>query len=351
MEQFVAWLAQLSPRTVYLVLGLCTFLENIFPPIPSDVAVALGGFLSQRTAVSPIGVWLVGWVANFGGTILLYLGARRYGRRFLATPLGQRLLPGDAIVAMEREYLRLGVGGIFLARLLPGFRSFVAPFVGLVALSPGRALLPIAVASCLWYGFLTWAGVRLGAEWEAISQFIGHLNRSLAIVAALVCIAIGFIVWRRARAQGPRRRQLLRIIRTALGDLRPGDRVSASGVDAAAEGAAALLHELTHADPAFTVGERDAIADFLRERWGLRRDVHHAATSLGPAMADTQEMTTILTEQYGQPQRTALAESLYRIALSDGTLSQHEARLMLRIGVLLGLSGGDLAEARRRAAL
>ncbi len=349
MERFVAWLAELSPLTIYLVIGVSTFIENAFPPIPSDLTVAFGGFLTLHSGVAAIPVWLVGWLGNFAGSISVYLVAHRYGRRFVASPLGQRLLPGEAIVAMEREYLRFGLAGIFLARLLPGFRSFIAPFVGLVGLPPLQALLPIALASGLWYGFLTWAGVRLGAEWEAISRFIAHLNRGLAIIALVVALAIGLLVWRRAKAQGPRRNRLLRLIGAALGDEAAAAAAGASP-DTATEGAAALLHELTHADPAFTLDERTAIADFLRTRWGLgqppRATNGHAAVSL----SDTRELISTVADRYDQGRRIGLAARLYRIAWSDGTLSQHEERLMIRIGDLLGLSPEELAEARRRAA-
>jgi membrane protein DedA with SNARE-associated domain/uncharacterized tellurite resistance protein B-like protein len=346
MEQFVAWLAELSPLTIYLVIGVSTYIENVFPPIPSDITVAFGGFLTLHSGVSAIPVWLVGWLGNFAGSATVYLLALRYGRRFVASPLGQRLLPGEAIVAMEREYLRFGVAGIFFARLLPGFRSFIAPFVGLVGLPPLRALLPIALASGLWYGFLAWAGVRLGAEWEAISRFIAHLNRSLAIVAVVVALGIGLLVWRRAKAQGPRRNRLLRLIGAAL-----GDEAAAAGAepDMATEGAAALLHELTHSDPAFTLDERTAIADYLRTRWGLGQNPRDSDARSAVPLSDTRELISTVADRYDQGRRMGLAERLYRIARDDGTLSQHEERLMLRIGDLLGLGPEELAEARRRA--
>jgi membrane protein DedA with SNARE-associated domain/uncharacterized tellurite resistance protein B-like protein len=348
MEQFVAWLAELSPLTVYVVIGLATLVENVFPPTPSDVAVALGGFLTQRGEFSPAIIWLVAWVTNVGGAVALYLLARRHGRRFVASRLGRRLLPGDAILDMERDYVRFGVAGIFVSRFLPGFRAFVAPFVGLVNLPPLQAILPMALASGLWYGFLVWVGARVGAEWETINRLIGGLNRTLAIVAGIVAVAMGFWIWRRRRAAGPRRRRLLDLLRKALGEERPEGPEMPEG-DLATQGAAALLHELTHADPGFSLEERGAIAGYLRERWGIGDHGRAAGSGSLPMIADTTELTTIVTEHYDLPRRIHLAERLYRIAVTDGTLSLHEERLMRRVGDLLGLTEADLAEARRRA--
>jgi membrane protein DedA with SNARE-associated domain/uncharacterized tellurite resistance protein B-like protein len=348
MERFVAWLTELSPLTVYLVVAVSAFLENLFPPTPSDVIAALGGFLSQRAGVSLPVIWLMAWTANLAGTALVYLAARRFGRRFIASPMGRRLLPADAILGMERDYLRFGVFGIFLSRFLPGFRSFVAPFAGLVNLSPAGAFLPMGLASAIWYAGITWAGARVGAEWEAINGFLGHLNRTLAIVAVVFAAALAVWFWRRARAAGPRRRRLLSVVDWALGR-EPGPS-EVPGGDLATQGAAALLYELSHADPGLSLEERGAIAEFLRERWGIGEVPRRSSASTQRIIRDTTEVATIVAGRYDLSQRVALVERLYRIAAADGTLSRHEERLMRRAGDLLGLTDADLAEARQRAA-
>lgn len=345
MERFVAWLSGLSSLTIYAAVGLATLLENVFPPTPSDVVAALGGFLTRHAGVSPVAVWAVAWTANMSGAVGVYLLARRFGRGFLGSRLGQRLLPAEAILSMEREYLRFGLFGVFLARLLPGFRTFIAPFVGLVDLPPWRALIPMALASALWYAALIWAGMRVGENWEAINQFIGHLNLTLAVLAGVLAVIIGWWFWRRSKAAGPRRRRLLRLIRYAIGD-RPAGGPPAEG-DLATQGAAALLNELTSADPGLSLEERGAIAERLRAKWGLG-EPRTSATGQH-ALSDTAELATIVAERYERPQRIALAERLYRLAMADGMLSLHEERLMRRAGDLLGLTPDDLAEARRRA--
>lgn len=347
MEQFVAWLAELTPLTIYAVVGLTTFLENFFPPTPSDLAVALAGFITQQSGVSPIVVWLVAWLANLAGSIGLYLIARRFGREFLVSPLGRRLLPAEAVLTMEREYLRFGAVGIFVGRFLPGLRAFVAPFVGLVNLPPLRAFLAMAAATGLWYAIIVWAGVRLGAEWQAINRFIGHLNRTLSIVGLAVAALIAYWLWRRRVAAGPRRRRLLRMVGVAIGEA--GGPAGETG-DIADAGSAALLYELTRGDPGLSLEQRGAIAAVLRERWGIgASDGRASGASSEPVITDTAELVTMVTERYDLRRRIQLAERLYRLAMSDGTLSRHEERLMRRAADLLGLSPMNLTEARQRA--
>jgi uncharacterized tellurite resistance protein B-like protein len=207
----------------------------------------------------------------------------------------------------------------------------------------------MAVASGIWYGVLTWAGVRLGAQWEAISGFLQHLNRTLTLVALGVAGLVGWWLWQLAKRQGPRRRRLLQLVHRALGEGAPDRQPVPEGGDLATQGAAALLFELTHADPAFSLAEREAIAGFLRERWGIGPVDRRSVSTSQPIISDTAELATIVSERYDLERRSALAARLYRIAMSDGTLSLHEERLMQRIGGLLGLTPADLAEARARA--
>ena len=89
------------------------------PPVPSDAAVALGGFLSHRHVTTPLAVFLVTWAANLLGAAGVYFASRRYGRKLFASPTGRRLLAPRSLAVIERGYLRFGVIGIFISRFLP----------------------------------------------------------------------------------------------------------------------------------------------------------------------------------------------------------------------------------------
>lgn len=345
MERFVGWLLELAPSTVYWVIGLSTMIENVFPPTPSDLLVALGGFLTQHGRVSWVAVWLISWLCNLAGSIVVYLLAKRYGRQFVTSRLGQKLLPSDAIVSLEKEYLRFGAAGIFLSRFLPGFRSFVAPFVGLINLHWFPALAPIALASAIWYAVITWAGARVGQEWESISRFVNQLNQTLAIIAGVFAVIVAVFVLRKRRKNPPPRDRLLRAVHRALG------RIEAPGIthaDPATAGAAALLYELADADQQISSEERGMIEGYLRERWGLGAEPLTSMPGVRPP-EHTAEVATLMSEKYDRPRRLELMRLLFRIAQSDGTLSRHEERLMRRAGTLLGLSPADLLEARQKA--
>src|SRR5262249_52708500 len=168
IEDLLARLASWPPLLIYAVIALSVVVENFFPPSPSDIFVLLAAFLAHRGSMRPLTIFLVAWGFGFAGAILVYWSALRFGRRFLQWRLGRRLVTAGSVAAVEREYLRFGLVGIFFFRMLPAFRAVVAPFAGLVNLRPARTLPPIALACAVWYGALILIGTQLGENWEQI---------------------------------------------------------------------------------------------------------------------------------------------------------------------------------------
>ena len=197
-------LAGWPPLLIFAVIAASVVVENFFPPSPSDVFVVLAAFLAQRGSLEPLQIFLVAWVFGVGGAVLVYWSAKRFGRRFFEGRLGRRLISPGTFAAIEREYLRFGVLGIFFFRMLPAFRSVVAPFAGLVNLGPARTLIPIALACAVWYGGLVLLGGAVGSEWETIQGMLGKLNRTLGIVALTVLALL--VVWMVRRRRDRRER-------------------------------------------------------------------------------------------------------------------------------------------------
>ncbi len=201
LDRILDWLAHLPALPTYLVLMALSALENVFPPVPADTAVALGAFLAYRGEIS---VWLLGvscWLANVGSATGMYVFARSHGAVFFRTGWGRHLLPPSAMEALEEAYERYGVMGIFLSRFLPGIRAAVTPFAGVVGMKPARAIIPAALASAIWYAFLVAVGSLLAHNWEAVKTTVADTNRALGLVAAAVTAAFAFWIWRRSRAR------------------------------------------------------------------------------------------------------------------------------------------------------
>jgi len=149
--------------------------------------------------LDPWAVFGIGWAANAGAATAVYWLARRYGRPFFAGRIGRRLLPEGVLAHIAAQYHRHGTYGIFLSRLLPVWRAVVAPFAGIAGLPPARTLLPLALASALWYGALTFLVTTLGANFDEVVRVLHRVNAVLAVVAAVAVGVAALTIRRRLR--------------------------------------------------------------------------------------------------------------------------------------------------------
>lgn len=199
LERLLDALASLPLVPTYLVLMALSALENVFPPVPADTAVALGAFLARRGEVSVVPLAALCWLANVGSAAGTYVLARRHGRGFFRDGWGRKIMPPEVLAALEEAYERWGVAGIFLSRFLPGLRAAVTPFAAIAGLPPARALVPAAAASAIWYAFLAFAGYELAGNWDAVKSLVGDTNRALGVAALVLAGAAGYWLWRRSR--------------------------------------------------------------------------------------------------------------------------------------------------------
>ncbi|MCL4822011.1 MAG: DedA family protein [Vicinamibacteria bacterium] len=199
IDALLDWLAGLPATGQYAALMLLSAIENVFPPVPADVAVALGAFLARRGEVSAPLLGVLCWLANCASSTGVFWLARAKGDDFLASHVGRALVSQDAQKAVHDAYEKWGVVGIFLSRFLPVFRAAVLPVAGAVGLSPLRALPPAFAASACWYAMLITVGLALGASWDAVRHQLDVLNHVLSVVAVVTSVALAAALWRALR--------------------------------------------------------------------------------------------------------------------------------------------------------
>jgi membrane protein DedA with SNARE-associated domain len=192
-EWLLAWLGSAPTLPAYALLIVLSALENVFPPVPADVAVALGAFFAQRAGHSVVLLGLLCWLANTASSIGMYALARARGPAFFAKGLGHKLLPAAALDALRDAYDRHGVAGIFFSRFLPGVRAGVTPFAGVVGLSPARTLVPAAAASAIWYAALVSVASAFGLEWSAVRGLLARADATLTGLAAAAAAVL--VLW------------------------------------------------------------------------------------------------------------------------------------------------------------
>jgi membrane protein DedA with SNARE-associated domain len=199
VTDLVHFFESLPPGPLYGLIAALAAVENVFPPVPADSAVALGAFLAGRGIMDPWLVFGLTWSANVGSGAVVYALARRHGRALFQGVLGRRLVSDATIARIEEQYARHGSWGIFFSRLLPVWRGLVMPFAGIAGVPAWRALVPLALASGLYYGALTFVITTLGTNLEDVLRVLGRVNAVLAVIAVALLCAVAIWMLRRLK--------------------------------------------------------------------------------------------------------------------------------------------------------
>jgi membrane protein DedA with SNARE-associated domain len=187
-------------------VALLIFLENVFPPIPSEVILPLAGVAAAKEGNSYLEMLLFSLLGSVAGAWLLYglgraLGPARLRSLFLRLPL-LHVEDFDRTVEWMRRH---GTKGVFFGRMVPGIRSLVSIPAGLFAMPFWRFTLLTLAGSAIWNALFITLGYTLGSNWHVIEPFTDVISNIVyAVIALLVVIWVVRLVRRehRRRARG-----------------------------------------------------------------------------------------------------------------------------------------------------
>ena len=194
-----------DPRLGYLLLAVAMLLENVVPPIPSEVILPLGGFLVQQGQLGMLPVVLACLLGTVLGAWFWYgvgrlVDLERLERWFAAR--GGWLGLGPGALTTSREWFgRHGTALIFWGRMVPGVRTLVSVPAGLDRMPQVPFLAWTIAGSLLWVTALTLAGRLLGAGYGQVVLWLGPLARGVKAVLLLGAVAVVLLsLLRRRRA-------------------------------------------------------------------------------------------------------------------------------------------------------
>lgn len=193
LDRLLALLDVVPVETIYVLVGVGAAVENLFPPVPSDTFVVLGGVLADRGILEWQLVLAVAWGANFLMGCFVYAMGRRYGRAIFDTRWGGWLLRPHQLERMSTFYERYGTLTILVSRFFPVFRVLVPAFAGISRLRFWRTALPLGLASAIWYAVLVWAGVIASRNVPRLVSWFEAANVWLLAVAAV--LGLGVLSW------------------------------------------------------------------------------------------------------------------------------------------------------------
>lgn len=191
IEIISGWIANYGYPSVFAA----ALLENLFPPIPSELVFPLIGFTAQTNDLGmagAIGMAIVGAVGSTVGAIIIYFIALKVGRPTI-TRIGKRyhLLSESDLEKTETWFVRHGELAVFLGRMAPGIRELISIPAGIAEMNIVRFTFFTFIGSCIWSLFLTLVGFFIGDAWI---KFYGNYSQVFDIVGITLILVIIAIV-------------------------------------------------------------------------------------------------------------------------------------------------------------
>lgn len=202
METLLGLVTGFPSTVLYVALGAGSAVENLFPPVPADTFILLGGFLAGRGRLDAWTVFGVTWACNVASALGVYWIGHKYGRSFFETGAGRHILHEGQLQRMRTFYSRWGTPAIFLTRFIPGFRAVVPAFAGVSHQPFLPVALPLAVASALWYGVLVWLGATTARNLGTLVEWLSDANRILVGLALALAALVATWWWRTRHGGG-----------------------------------------------------------------------------------------------------------------------------------------------------
>lgn len=197
------WVTAILQQLGYIGLTFLMLLENVFPPIPSELIMPLAGYMAARGELGFVGVVAAGTLGSVLGALPLYGFGRKLGHRRVVdwadrhgrwlTISGRHI--EDAIAWLERH----GTWAVFVARLIPGIRSLISVPAGIARMNLPLFLLLTTLGSAIWAALLAGAGYLLRSRFEEVEGWVGPVSNAILVAVAVL------YVWRVARGKGRRR--------------------------------------------------------------------------------------------------------------------------------------------------
>lgn len=203
LEDLLGLISEIPVEVAYLLIAAGAAIENVFPPVPSDVFVLGGAILADRGILRADLVFLVAWTGNIVLGLGVYAAARSYGAGLFSTRWGRWLLRPAQLERMAIFYDDYGTLTVLVSRFFPVFRVLVPAFAGVTRLGFWRTAIPLAVASAAWYGALLGAGILLSRNLPRLIEALGAVNATVAGVATAVLLLLGILWWRTRHPDGP----------------------------------------------------------------------------------------------------------------------------------------------------
>ena len=195
-SSLATWVQDVIEQLGYLGVALLVVLENIFPPIPSEIVLPFAGFVAQQGSDSVVLMILAATVGSVIGALIMYWIAAIIGDERLhafTRKCGKWVQIREADLTRAEEWFdRHAMSAVLVGRCVPLIRSVVSIPAGFRRMKLIPYIAYTFLGSLVWNILLVGAGALLGENWERVGSYVGVFQW---IVIALVAVVVVRFLW------------------------------------------------------------------------------------------------------------------------------------------------------------
>ncbi|MFM6104585.1 MAG: DedA family protein [Sphaerospermopsis kisseleviana] len=200
------WITKTISSLGYLGITLLMFLENLFPPIPSELIMPLAGFTSGPyqpggAKLNIIGVFLSGLLGSVAGALICYYPGKFLGERRLkqlANKYGRWLtISSEDIDRAKGWFNRHGGKAVLIGRIVPGIRTLISVPAGMSNMPLLPFLFYTTLGSAAWVALLTYSRYWLGIQYELVQKYLAPVSK--IVLGGLLVVFLLWVLKRQSR--------------------------------------------------------------------------------------------------------------------------------------------------------
>lgn len=202
-ERIIEFLSSpyISPWLILAVAFFFQYIENLFPPSPSDVVLLFLGSLVSFNKVDFIPLLIVATIGSALGFFTMFIVGKLLGEKILDTGRFKFITP-ESLAKTRSWFNRWGYGIVVANRFLSGTRAVVSFFAGIAKLSTIKSTLLASISAFVWNFLILYAGKTLGNNWRAAIHFLELYWKIVLIV--IIIVVTGYFVYSRLKRSNAR---------------------------------------------------------------------------------------------------------------------------------------------------
>ena len=185
----------------YLGIMFLIMIENVFPPIPSEIILCFGGFMTTTTKMTVLGVVIASTIGSLLGAIILYLVGRILNKERLIKIVNGKIgkvlrLKAKDIEMADRWFDEKGNLTVFFCRFIPIVRSLISIPAGMSEMPFVKFMTLTTIGTVIWNTVLTILGSIMGENWVKIAEIMDKFSSITLIVLIIVFIVACFVFYK-----------------------------------------------------------------------------------------------------------------------------------------------------------